>query len=55
MELHPEMFKAIDSISPHGKQKDEFIASSGKGIPVWIYPAAAMFLIIILELNSLSL
>jgi type VI secretion system protein ImpK len=49
MELHPEMYRAIDSISPHGKQKDEFISSSGKGIPVWLYPAAAILLIIILE------
>jgi type VI secretion system protein ImpK len=49
MELHPEMFKAIESISPQAKAKDEFVASSGKGIPVWVYPAAAVIIIILLE------
>jgi len=44
MELHPEMFKAIDAISPNAKPKDSFAQSGRSGISVWVYPVAAVII-----------
>jgi type VI secretion system protein ImpK len=43
-ELHPQMFDAIDVISPHGKVHDVFTQLTRREIPVWVYPAAAVLL-----------
>jgi type VI secretion system protein ImpK len=47
LELHPEMYSTIDAISPNGKPKDTFIQAATGGIPLWVYPAAALVLFII--------
>jgi type VI secretion system protein ImpK len=47
MELHPEMFKAVDAISPNAKPKDSFVQSGKIGIPVWAYPVAAVVISIL--------
>ncbi|MGE5683249.1 MAG: type IVB secretion system protein IcmH/DotU [Bacillota bacterium] len=43
-ELHPQMFDAIDAISPHAKSNDVFNRPAKHELPVWIYPAAALLL-----------
>lgn len=47
MELHPEMFKAIDAISPNARPKDSFVQSGRGGISIWIYPVAAIIISVI--------
>ncbi len=47
MELHPEMYQSIDSISPNAKPSDTVVMSSGGGLPVWIYPVSAVVLFLI--------
>lgn len=42
MELHPEMFKAVEAISPNGRPHDAFAHSVKGKIPVWLYPAGAV-------------
>lgn len=49
LELHPEMYKAVDSISPQGNPSVEYVSSSSGGIPVWVYPLAAIIIIAVLE------
>jgi type VI secretion system protein ImpK len=48
MELHPEMYKSIDAISPDGKPSDILLPGTKGGLPAWVYPvsAAAIFLIL---------
>lgn len=48
LELHPQRFEAIDAISPHGKINDVFSRRAGLEYPVWIYPAAALLIMILL-------
>ncbi|MFO7523890.1 MAG: type IVB secretion system protein IcmH/DotU [Ignavibacteriaceae bacterium] len=48
LELHPEMYSAIDSISPNAKPKDTFIQTTTGGIPLWIYPAGALLVFVLL-------
>lgn len=48
LELHPEMYSAIDSISPNAKPKDTFIQTTTGGIPLWIYPAGAVLVFVLL-------
>jgi type VI secretion system protein ImpK len=47
LELHPELYNAIDSISPNAKPKENFVQSSGGGLPIWVYPAAAVLICVI--------
>ncbi len=42
MELHPEMFKAIEAISPNGKPHDTFAQTVRGKIPLWVYPTGAV-------------
>ncbi len=42
MELHPEMFKAVEAISPNGRPHDTFAYSVKGKIPAWLYPAGAV-------------
>lgn len=42
------MYCTIDSISPNAKPWDTFVQSGSAGFPVWIYPAAAAIIFIIL-------
>jgi type VI secretion system protein ImpK len=49
MELHPDMYKAVEAVSPHAKPRDGHVYSSGKSIPYWVYPAAAIVIIIAIE------
>ena len=44
LELHPEMYKLIDTISPHGKPHDTFVGTVKGKIPLWIYPAGAIII-----------
>ncbi len=41
MELHPDIYRLIDSISPNGKPHDTFIGNVKGRLPLWIYPVAA--------------
>lgn len=50
VELHPDLYKAIENISPQGNPPDEYISSSGGGRPVWIYPLGAIVIIVLLEI-----
>ncbi len=57
LELHPEMYKLIDSISPNGKPHDTIIGTVKGNIPLWIYPLCAIIICIILYVfisNSIS-
>ena len=47
MELHPEMYKLIETISPNGKPHDTLIETVKGKIPLWIYPAAAVVICIV--------
>ncbi|HVO72408.1 MAG TPA: type IVB secretion system protein IcmH/DotU [Ignavibacteriaceae bacterium] len=46
-ELHPEASITIDSLSPNAKPHENFIKAVNEGLPLWIYPAAAVLLCII--------
>lgn len=48
LELHPEMYSAIDAISPNAKPKDALVQTAAGGFPVWVYPAGAIAVFIIL-------
>lgn len=48
MELHPEMYQSIDAISPNAKPSDTVAINTGGGLPIWIYPASAVVLFLIL-------
>lgn len=50
LELHPEMYSAIDAISPNAKPKDTFVQSATGGVPVWVYPLAAIIIFVIFYL-----
>lgn len=50
LELHPEMYSAIDAISPNAKPKDFIIQASGIGLPVWVYPIAAIVILVVFYL-----
>jgi type VI secretion system protein ImpK len=57
IELHPEMYNAVDAISPNGKPKETFIQAAKGGLPLWIYPAAAIiifFIFYFIMSNSIS-
>jgi type VI secretion system protein ImpK len=55
LELHPEMYKSIDAISPEAKPSDILLPGAKGGLPVWAYPAsAAVIFIIIYIIMSLS-
>jgi type VI secretion system protein ImpK len=47
LELHPEMYSAIDAISPNAKPKDTYVQSATGGLPVWVYPLAAIIIFVI--------
>jgi len=47
LELHPELYNAIDSISPNGKPKENFIQIVRGGIPFWIYPVSTIVICIV--------
>lgn len=48
MELHPEMYQVIDSISPNGKSSDTIEFSGKGGLPTWVYPISAAVIFLIL-------
>ncbi|QQS36595.1 MAG: DotU family type IV/VI secretion system protein [Ignavibacteriales bacterium] len=50
MELHPEMYNTIDAISPHAKPKEGMVQAAGSGMPVWVYPAGAIVIFVIVYL-----
>jgi type VI secretion system protein ImpK len=47
LELHPEMFKAIDAISPNAKPQDSYIQSGKDGLSFWVLPAGALIVFIV--------
>ncbi len=47
MELHPEMYKVAESISPNGKPHDAFIGKVKNQLPVWIFPLGAVIVFLI--------
>lgn len=47
MELHPEMYKLIDTISPNGKPHDTFIETAKSKIPLWIYPLGVVIICLV--------
>ena len=47
LELHPEMYKSIDSISPNGNPHDSFIGHVKDKFPLWVYPLGALIIFIL--------
>ncbi len=47
MELHPGMYQSIDSISPNAKPAEGVVVSSGRRLPVWIYPVSAVIIFVV--------
>jgi type VI secretion system protein ImpK len=47
LELHPEAYRTIDSISPNGKPRQSFVQTVRSGLPLWVYPLSAMILFFI--------
>ncbi|MDO8549079.1 MAG: type IVB secretion system protein IcmH/DotU [Ignavibacteria bacterium] len=47
LELHPELYNAIDVISPNGKPKENFIQTVSGGIPFWVYPVSTIIICIV--------
>lgn len=56
LELHPDLYNAIDAISPNGKPKENFVQIVKSGIPLWIYPVSVIIICIVFYLiMSLSI
>ncbi|OGU71385.1 MAG: hypothetical protein A2V93_07775 [Ignavibacteria bacterium RBG_16_34_14] len=56
LELHPELYNAIDAISPNGKPKENFIQTVRGGIPLWVFPVSVIIICIVFYLiMSLSI
>lgn len=47
MELHPEMYQAIDVISPNAKPSDTVSFSGRARLPAWVFPASAILIFLI--------
>ncbi len=47
LELHPEAYGTIDSISPNGKPRQSFVQSVRSGLPLWVYPLGALIVFVI--------
>jgi len=47
LELHPETYRAIDSISPNGKPRQSFIQTVRSGLPLWVYPLSVLIVFVI--------
>jgi type VI secretion system protein ImpK len=47
LELHPEAYRAIDLLSPNGKPRQSIVQTVKTGLPLWVYPAGAIFILII--------
>jgi type VI secretion system protein ImpK len=47
LELHPETYKDIDSISPNGKPRQSFVQTVRSGLPLWVYPLGALIVFVI--------
>ncbi len=54
IELHPDIYKLADPISPNGKPHDTFLGKVKNQLPVWIYPvgAAIIFLIFYIIMST---
>jgi type VI secretion system protein ImpK len=50
MELHPEMYQSIDTISPNAKPSDTVVMTARGGLPTWVYPASAIVIFLIFYL-----
>lgn len=51
MELHPQMFKAMDEISPNAKPRENFVQSvKSRNAQLWVFPLAAVIIFIIFYL-----
>jgi type VI secretion system protein ImpK len=56
LELHPDAYRSIDTLSPNGKPKQSIVQTVKVGLPLWTYPLGAMvFLIIFYIILSLSI
>ena len=47
LELHPELYNAIDAISPNAKPKENLIQVASGGIPLWVYPVSVLIICIV--------
>ena len=50
LELHPEAFRSIDILSPNGKPRQSIVQTVKTGLPLWVYPTAALVILIIFYL-----
>jgi type VI secretion system protein ImpK len=50
LELHPEAFRSIDLLSPHGKPRQSIVQTVKSGLPLWVYPVSAIVILIIFYL-----
>lgn len=47
LELHPELYNAIDAISPNAKPKENLIQIASGRIPLWVYPVSVIIICIV--------
>jgi len=47
MELHPEVHTTMENLSPNARPHENFVKVVNDGLPLWIYPAAAIVLSLI--------
>jgi type VI secretion system protein ImpK len=50
LELHPEAYRSIDVLSPNGKPRQSIVQTVKTGLPLWVYPAGAIVILIIFYL-----
>ena len=48
LELHPEAYNSVDTLSPDGKPRQSIIQKVESKIPLWVYPVAAIMILIVL-------
>jgi type VI secretion system protein ImpK len=47
LELHPEAYRSIDTLSPNGRPKQGLVQTVKSGLPLWAYPVGALVILII--------
>ena len=48
LELHPDAFRSIDTISPNGKPRQSLVQTVKGGLPLWIYPLGALIIFVLI-------
>lgn len=48
LELHPEAYHSMESLSPNGKPKGSIVQTVKTGLPLWVYPLGALAILVII-------